>query len=72
MTQKEIIKNHLEHYKTITPLTAWQEYGVYRLSDVILKLRNAGMNIITIREKETNIFGDTVTFARYQLMEEQA
>ena len=39
MSQTQIIFNHLKR-RSITPLIAWQYYGIYRLSDVIFKLRN--------------------------------
>lgn len=70
MTQKEMIRNHLVEHGSITPMDAWKMYGVYRLSDVILKLRRMGMQIDTMEVKETNIFGDKVTFAKYHLREE--
>lgn len=38
-TQKTTILNHLMKHREITPLQAHHLYGVYRLSDVIMKLR---------------------------------
>ena len=47
MTQKENILNHLKVYGSITPLSALQSYGVFRLGAIVHKLRQEGMDIKT-------------------------
>lgn len=47
MTQVERIKQHLKDNKSITPMEALMVYGIYRLSAVILTLRQAGLDIVT-------------------------
>jgi hypothetical protein len=47
MTQLNKVRAYLKRHRTITPREALMDLGVYRLSDVIFKLRNAGMNIVT-------------------------
>lgn len=47
LTQKERVLLHLKKEGSITPLEALSKYGVYRLSDVIYKLRGEGHNIVT-------------------------
>jgi hypothetical protein len=44
-SQLENIKKHLLNGSTITPLEALNMFGCFRLSDVIFKLRNQGLNI---------------------------
>jgi len=51
MSQTQIIFNHLKR-RSISPLIAWRQYGIYRLSDVIFKLRNSGCQIRTEINKE--------------------
>lgn len=41
------VLEHLESGKTITPIEALDEYGSFRLSDIILKLRRRGYDIRT-------------------------
>jgi hypothetical protein len=45
--QAKTVLRHLEKGKTISPLQAWMVYGIYRLSDCIFKIRNAGHDVTT-------------------------
>jgi hypothetical protein len=45
--QARKILAHLEAGKTITPSKALTIYSIYRLSDCIFKLRNAGHDVVT-------------------------
>lgn len=67
MTQKEVILMHLKSYNKITPMVALEEYGVYRLSAVINKLRNDGYNISTTFVPHINRFGTMHKYALYTL-----
>ena len=67
MTQKQTILQHLKAHAFITPNSALQVYSVYRLSDVILKLRKDGHRITTEPMKGLNQFGKPVGYARYKL-----
>lgn len=66
MTQCEMIKNHLHEFGSITPGTALEEYGCFRLSARIAELKEQGMKIITESERRKNRFGKTVRYARYR------
>jgi len=46
--QAKTILRHLEKGKSITPMESLIVYGIYRLSDCIFKLRNAGHDILTL------------------------
>jgi hypothetical protein len=45
--QARTILRHLEKGKTITPMESLIVYGIYRLSDCILKIRRAGHDVLT-------------------------
>ena len=66
--QQERVLNHLKKNKTIQPLEAWVELGIYRLSDVIFKLRTVhDINIETKPTTTLNRFKEKVSFATYVL-----
>lgn len=68
-SQKEQILKHLMNHKNgITPMVAFERYGITRLSGRIFELRKEGHNIITDDVTEKNRFGHTVTYARYRLV----
>ena len=67
MTQKEMIKKHMESGFTLTPLEALRFYNCFRLADVVFKLKKDGMDIIT------NLVEDNgKTFAEYHLRRHNA
>ena len=47
MSQKTEILTHLETGASITPIEALMQYGIFRLADVIFKLREDGHDITT-------------------------
>lgn len=61
---------HLIKYGTITPMEAFNEYNLYRLSSVIYVLRARGMNIITENVPFTSKYGTKSSYAKYHLVEE--
>ena len=65
MKKIEQVLRHLQIHGSITPKDAYLQYGYYRLSDGIWKLRNRGHNIIT--QEETSDKGET--YARYVLID---
>lgn len=62
-TQLEQVLDHLKQFKTITQLEAINHFNCLRLSDVILRLRNMGHDIVTHRERNNKCTG---TYARYE------
>ena len=69
MTNQE--KRLLDYLKTndkISPMEAWTELGIYRLSDVVFKLRNKDFEIETERESVMNRFDEPCNFAEYKLL----
>lgn len=50
--QAKTILRHLERGKTITPMESLIVYGIYRLSDCIYKIRNAGHDVLTVDRQD--------------------
>ena len=61
--QLDQILEHLKQGKSITPIVALELFSCFRLSAVILKLRNAGYDIVTQRVRNSKHTG---THARYE------
>ena len=47
VSQKSMIRKHLEEGKSLTPLEALHMFGSFRLAAHIHTLREEGMNIVT-------------------------
>jgi hypothetical protein len=58
---------YLENNKSINPIMSWQALGIYRLSDVVFKLRNRGYDIETKRKTVINKWQEKTSFAEYKL-----
>lgn len=68
-SQKEQVLKHLQNHKNgITSMTAFERYGITRLSGRIHELRRDGYLIITDNVTTKNKFGHTTTYARYRLV----
>lgn len=65
-SQVENIKEYLQNGNSITPLDALNLFGCFRLSDVIFRLRNSGLNIRMELIKMPNKGGKG--FAKYSLV----
>lgn len=70
ITQTQRVLEYLEAGKALTPLDAWRELGVYRLSSCIHDLRKDGHVIENKRTKVYNRFGEACSVARYRLVKE--
>lgn len=70
MTQKEMIKQHLLQFGSITSWEAIKEYGATRLSHLIYVLRKENMNINKTIIKTKNRFGNNTHYAMYYLEKE--
>ena len=65
-TQCAAVLKHLKR-RTITQAQAAELYGVWRLADVVYKLRGRGHPIGTKMISDRNRYGHAVSFARYRL-----
>ena len=69
MTQTELVIKYINDFGSITPLNAFADLGVTRLSACIFVLRKRGFPIVTHIEESTNRYGKTVRYARYKISE---
>ena len=67
MSQLDRVLSHLEENKKISPLQAWRDLGIYRLSAVIFKLRQEGHKIETNLVEVVNRWGESAFIAEYTL-----
>jgi len=65
--QEKRVLNRMKVFGFINPIISWRHCGVYRLSDVILRLRKKGYAIETEMVAHENSFGEPVKFAHYYL-----
>jgi hypothetical protein len=56
--------------RQINPLASWVEFGIYRTSDVVLRLRKAGWPIDTDDLPVKNTFGEDCVVGLYSLAPE--
>jgi hypothetical protein len=73
LTGWQRILYHLKRYGHITPMQAWQLYGVYRLGAAVWRLKRGKFckrqyPIETEEVDVPNRFGEQVTTARYRLV----
>lgn len=67
MTQKQRLLGYLNWRGSVTPLVAWTELGIYRLSATIFELRKEGVNIKTTFVDVKNKFEESCHVAKYTL-----
>lgn len=74
MTQSDIVLKHLTVNKKqgITPMDAFNFYGITRLAGVVFFLRQNGAEIRTIQETAKSKNGYTQNYARYTLKRSEA
>ena len=66
MTQKELILEYLARFKSITPMDAFNDLGITKLSTRISEMEQDGIHFKHIRESSKNRFGKTVNYMRYE------
>jgi hypothetical protein len=70
MTHEERVYRHLASGQPLNPLYAWTRYGVYRLADVIYKLKKRGIKINNEGMDVDNQFGEKCRIGKYVLAKE--
>lgn len=71
MTQNERVLRHLQDYGSISSMEAVQEYGIMRLAARISDLKKAGIPIHREMVARKNRYGESTSYARYSLAEEE-
>jgi hypothetical protein len=67
LSQNERLAEYLTTHKTINPLEAWQELGIYRLGARIFDLREKGLKIESKLVTVYNRFGEDCRVSQYEL-----
>lgn len=71
MSQNDKVLEHLKKHGSITPLDAYELYGIMRLGDLIDNLKHQGHRITTRLEVRETRCGGKVRYARYTLEESE-
>ena len=69
MNQNDLVLRHLKRFGKITTMTAFNRYGITRLSGRIFELREQGYAIKTGYVVKKNRFGKKIKFAEYVYVE---
>ena len=70
MNQKERIYKYIERYGSITPLDAFRDLGITKLSTRISEMIEEGVKIEKEYDKCLNRFGEPVQYMRYSFPKE--
>lgn len=69
ITQCERIVRYMNEFGCITPLDALSDLGVMRLASRISDIRKSGVPIKKEMVSAKNRYGETVHFAKYQIVD---
>ena len=69
LTKTKMVLTHLRSGQTITSLEAINLFSATRLSAIIFCLRERGYHIATVPTTVLDKFGNTVTYAKYKLIQ---
>ena len=65
MSQKKMVLDYITEFGSITPLDAFRDLGITRLSAIVFRLREEGHDIDKAIEIGKNRFGNLTRYARY-------
>jgi hypothetical protein len=72
MTQKEEILQYIKEHGSITPMGAFYDLGITKLSTRVGEMRKKGIEFEIVIEKRRNKYNTrTVRYARYSLRKEE-
>ena len=66
MTQHQRIILYLDRHGSITPMDAFVDLGITKLSTRIGELIRSGKQIIKVKEYGTNRYGEGIHYMRYK------
>ena len=69
MTQHEMILNYITDFGSITPMQAFGDLGITKLSTRISEMRKEGTEFKIEMLKGKNRYGKTIRYARYSFPE---
>ena len=65
MSQKKMVLDYIHEFGSITPLDAFRDLGITRLSAIVFRLKDEGHDINKAIEIGKNRFGNRTRYARY-------
>lgn len=65
VSQKSMVLDYMEEFGSITPIDAFRDLGITRLSAIVLNLKEEGHDIDKVIETGKNRFGNRTRYARY-------
>lgn len=66
VSQKQMVLDYIEEFGSITPLDAFRDLGITRLSAIVFRLRDDGHDIDKAIENGKNRFPNRTRYARYR------
>ena len=71
LNQKQKVLRHLKTYGSITPLEAFNDYAIMRLTSRICELKSEGYIIKSELVSSKNRFDEKVSFSKYTLNDKE-
>lgn len=65
VSQKKMVLDYIREFGSITPLDAFRDLGITRLSAIVFRLKEDGHDINRAIEMGKNRFGNRTRYARY-------
>ena len=65
VSQKSMVLDYMEEFGSITPIDAFRDLGITRLSAIVFNLKEEGHDIVKVIETGKNRFGNRTGYARY-------
>lgn len=65
VSQKSMVLDYMEEFGSITPIDAFRDLGITRLSAIVFNLKEEGHDIDKVIETGKNRFGNRTRYARY-------
>lgn len=65
VSQKSMVLDYMEEFGSITPIDAFRDLGITRLSAIVFNLKEEWHDIDKVIETGKNRFGNRTRYARY-------
>ena len=65
VSQKSMVLDYIEEFGSITPIDAFRDLGITRLSAIVFNLKEEGHDIDKVIETGKNRFSNRTRYARY-------
>lgn len=65
VSQKKMVFDYIREFGSITPVDAFRDLGITRLSAIVFRLKDEGHDIDKAIEIGENRFGNRTRYARY-------